>query len=146
MNHSPNPILRHQSRCLALQSLYQWELTHNVLANIEEQAFAHTDLRKIDVDYFRELLHRIPECVDDLDTAFEPFLVERRLAELDPIELTVLRIATYEMLHRIDVPYRVILGEAIKLSRAFGATDGFKFINAVLDPLARQIRTIEIQG
>ena len=84
-----------------------------------------------------------PACVDELDSAYAP-LLDRRLDELDPIERTLLRMGTWELKERIDVPYRVVINEAVALAKKFGATDGHRYINGVLDRLARDLRSVEV--
>lgn len=136
-----NPKARHNARYFALQALYQWQLAAHPAAFIAGQ-FAEAGLVKADVDYFNELVTEIPQHSAELDQLLQPCL-DRKIAELDPIELTILRIATYELTKRLDVPYRVVINEAVELAKLFGASDGHKYVNGVLDRLAHALRTTE---
>lgn len=139
-----NPTARHNARQYALQALYQWQITETPLAELESQFLTHEIRKKTDLDYFKELLHAVVKQYAELDERMTAFLTNRALDELDPIELTCLRIATYELNYRLDVPYRVIINEALELTKKFGSIEGYKFVNGVLDQLAKQLRTVEI--
>ncbi len=130
--------LRTRARRLAMQALYQWDLSGSDLAAIEVQFHAEEDFGKADRDYFHELLHQVPARMDEIDAAYAPGL-DRPVRELDPVERAVLRLATYELMVRIDVPYRVIINEAVNLAKKFGAEQSFKYINGVLDRTARTL-------
>ncbi len=109
-------------------------------------ASLHRDLlitTNVDLDYFKLLLHGIPEHQVALDALMKPYL-GRLLEEIDPVELAVLRLGTFELVHRIDVPYRVVINEALELTKKFGSIDGFQFVNGVLDRVARKTRTTEM--
>jgi N utilization substance protein B len=140
-----NPLAakRHKARHYAMQALYQWHMAGAPLAAIEAEFRSDYDFGKVDGEYFHALLHDIPANVDDIEAAFAPYMVERSLEELDPIERALLRIATYELMERIDVPYKVVINEAVNLAKKFGATDSHKFINGVLDRVAQQLRSVE---
>lgn len=133
---------RKKSRRLALQALYGWSLTQNSIHDIEAHIFETHAGEKFDKEYFRELLHAIPEHHIFLEQLLTPFL-SRKVEELDLIELNVLRIAAFELRDRIEIPYRVVINEALELTKTFGATESFKFVNGVLDKLARDIRKSE---
>lgn len=137
------PASRRQARRLALQALYQWQLAESSLTSIEMEFREDNDMAKVDQDYFCDLLHRVPTQVSRLDELITP-LLDRSMDELTPIELTVLRIGAYELLERADVPYRVIINEGVDLAKTFGATDGHKYVNGILDKLARRVRTDEL--
>lgn len=142
----PNPAhARKRARRLAVQALYQWQLTEASLAEIEKQFLEEQDFRLADVEYFRELLHRVPARLDDVDAALAAHM-ERAVQEVDPVERAVLRVAAYELLDRIEIPYRVVLNEAVALAKTFGAADGHKYVNAVLDQAARRLRTVEVNA
>ena len=100
-------------------------------------------MRKVDVEFFRELLHGIAATVDELDACYGKYL-DRTLDELDPVSRALLRLGTYELLHRIDVPYRVAINEGINLAKAFGPTDAHKYVNSILDKVAAGSRQLEI--
>ena len=140
-----DPALRRKARHYALQALYQWQISRNALSDIEAQFRSEFDFANTDLEYFQALLHEVPKHVGDLERAFEP-LLDRPLKDLTPIELTVLRIGTYELAHRIDVPYKVVINEAVSLAKKFGATDGYKYINGVMDKLAQQLRAVEFSA
>lgn len=140
-----NPLAakRHKARHYAMQALYQWHMAGAPLAHIEAEFRSDYDFDKVDGEYFHALLHDIPANVDAIEAAFAPYMVERSLEELDPIERALLRIATYELMERIDVTYKVVINEAVNLAKKFGATDSHKFINGVLDQVAQQLRSVE---
>lgn len=133
---------RHKARHYAVQALYQWAIGGNALIDIERQFEEDFDFRGTDRDYFHELLHGVPARLGDVEAAFEPYL-DIALEKLGPVERAVLRIATWELLSRPDVPYRVVLSEAVTLTRKFGATESHRFVNAVLDRTAHDLRAAE---
>jgi len=134
-----NPALRRKARQMAMQALYQWELSSASLVGIEREFCEDNDMTKVDVDYFSELLHQVPVMKTELDDLLKP-LLDREMGELTPVELTILRLSGYELLKRHDVPYRVIINEGVELAKTFGATDGHKYVNGILDRLAREVR------
>ncbi|MCF7980950.1 MAG: transcription antitermination factor NusB [Pseudomonadales bacterium] len=138
-----SPAARQKARRLALQALYQWQMADASLSSVEAEFREDNDMKVVDQEYFCELLHRIPAQVSRLDDLITPHL-DRALNELTPIELTILRIGAYELADRKDVPYKVIINEGVNLTKAFGATDGHKYVNGVLDKLARELRSNEI--
>src|SRR5690606_38288965 len=133
----------HMARHYAMQALYQWQLAKAPLNQIEAEFRVDNDFDKVDGAYFHILLHEIPAQVDALNHAIEPCLTDRALNEIGAVELALLYIATFELKNRIEVPYKVAINEAVSLAKKFGATDSFKFINAVLDKLAPQFRAVE---
>lgn len=138
-----NPTARRFARHYALQALYQWQLAEANANEIEAEFVAHQIKKKTDLDFFKELLHEVPKQCSELDEQFAPFL-SRPINEIDPIELTVLRIGTYELKNRLDVPYRVVINESLELTKKFGSIEGFKFVNGVLEKVARQLRSVEM--
>ena len=136
------PAARRKARRFALQALYGWQLTANELADIEAQYLRDNDMRKVDRQYFHDLLHGVPGQLDEIDEALAPAL-DRKLAELTQVEKAVLRIAAFELLARQDIPVRVVINEGIELAKAFGAEDSFKYVNGVLDKVARVHRKVE---
>lgn len=137
-----NRIARHQARFYALQALYAWVLSGNSIHDIEAYFLANHDFKKTDVAYFQELLSGVTSHIDELDQYMLPYL-DRPLEELNPIELCSLRMAIFELVYRKDIPFRVIINEAIELNKKFGSTDGFKYINGILDQVAKKLRTEE---
>lgn len=144
-DHNLLAARRRKARHYAMQALYQWHMAHAAVNVIEAEFRSDYDFSNVDLEYFQALLHGIPASVDDLDGTYEP-LLDRRLNELDPIERTLLRMGTWELKERIDVPYRVVINEAVALARKFGATDGHKYINGVLDRLSRDLRSVEVSA
>ncbi len=126
-----------------MQALYQWQMSQNPLQQIEQQFRSEFDFTQVDLEFFQELLHRVPAQAGELDALFAPYL-DRPVKELTPIELALLRIGTYELAHRIDVPFKVAINEAVSLAKKFGAAESHKYINGVLDNVAKQTRAIEI--
>lgn len=145
---APNPLAakRHKARHYAMQALYQWHMAGSTLTDIEAEFRADYDFGKVDGEYFHTLLHEIPTQTDEIEACFAPYMVERTVDELDPIERALLRIGTFELQQRIDVPYKVVINEAVNLAKKFGAAESHKFVNGVLDQVARQTRSVEINA
>ena len=137
---------RRMARHYAMQALYQWKMAGSTLNTIEAEFRVDNDMSHVDVEYFHEILHGVPEHLSDIEATFEPFLVERSLAELDPVTQALLRMSTYELKFRIDVPYKVVINEAVSLAKKFGAEDSHKFINGVLDKAAAVVRAVEVKA
>jgi len=135
---------RRAARSFALQALYSWQMTGNPINELEAQFRVDNDMAGADVKLFSELLRGVASRKTELDETYEPFL-DRMLDELDPIELTTLRIGTYELVQRIDVPYRVAINESVELAKVFGATDSHRYVNGVLDKVAQRSRMAEIR-
>jgi transcription antitermination protein NusB len=145
MNHAPQGIdlaARSRARRRALQALYAWQLSGSHMNAVIEQFRHEQDMEVADLDYFEDLLHGVAAHVDELDKALKPY-VDREVAQIDPIERAVLRLAAYELKFRPDVPYRVILNEAIEVTKRFGAEHGHSYVNGVLDKLAGELREVE---
>lgn len=138
----PQAAQRTRARRLAMQALYQWDMSGNNLSDIEAQFVEEEGFDKADADYFNELLHKVPARLDEIEKAFSPYL-DRPVGEIDPVERAVLRMASYELMTRLDVPYRVIINEAVNLTKKFGAEQAHKYINGVLDQTARKLRAVE---
>lgn len=134
---------RSKARRLALQALYQWQLAGQDLGDIEAQFLAEQDFAGADAGYFGELLRGVPRRTTELDDAYRAFL-DRGVEELDPIELAILRIGAYELLHHPEIPFRVVINEAVELAKTFGAEQSHRYINGVLDKVARGARAAEI--
>jgi N utilization substance protein B len=134
---------KRRARKLALQALYQWLMSGAELHDIEAQFRVINNMEKVDGDYFCRLLYGVPNHVAELEDKIQPFL-DREIASLNPIEHTVLRIGAFELLFCPELPYKVILDESIVLTKEFGSQDGFRYVNGVLNNLARQVRTVEI--
>ncbi|KAB0546532.1 transcription antitermination factor NusB [Pseudomonas argentinensis] len=141
---SPKVLARREARTLAMQALYSWHIAGQALNEIEAQFRVDNDFSAVDGAYFHEILHGVPRQKTEIDALFAP-LLDRPLEEIDPVELSILRLSTYELRNRIDVPYRVVINEGIELAKVFGATDGHKFVNGVLDKLAPTLRADEVR-
>ncbi|MEY3038344.1 MAG: transcription antitermination factor NusB, partial [Pseudomonadota bacterium] len=128
-----------------LQALYSQELTQNPTNEVEAHFRVDNDMSETDVPLFSELLQGINTQKADLDKAFEIYL-DRRVDELDPIELSILRIGSFELINRIEVPYKVAINESVELAKIFGATDSHRYVNGVLDKLAQKVRMVEIKA
>ena len=126
-----------------MQALYQWELTGQVGAGIEDSFLKDWGLEGVDQEYFKQLVLGILKYTAELDRVLEKCL-DRDLASVDPIERIVLRIGTYELQFRPEIPVRVVLNEAIELARVFGAEEGYRFVNGVLDRCQKLCRGSEL--
>jgi len=133
---------RRKARKLILQALYQWQMTGSDVAEIEDQ-FREAYTGKTDWDYFHEVFSNIPPNVSELDSQMAEYL-DRKIETLDPIEKALLRLGVYELLHRIDVPYKVVINECVDLAKSFGATDSHKYINGILDLVSKNLRPLEV--
>lgn len=140
------PAQRSRARHYAMQALYQWGVSKNPLNVIEAEFHADNDMSKVDTAYFHELLHQVPANLAVIETDFLPFVTDLTLEQIDPITLALLRLGTYELRFRLDVPYKVVINEALRLAKKFGATDSYKFINGVLDRVAPRLRAVEVQA
>lgn len=139
---APKAGERRRARVLAMQALYHRHYSKSPVSDIEAEFMVDNDMTKVDSAYFRDLLRGVHREQADLDKTFEPFL-DRPLDEVDPIELAIVRLGTYELKHRIDVPYRVVINEGIELAKRFGGTEGHRFVNSILDKLSRRLRLAE---
>lgn len=134
---------RRRSRELALQGIYLWRMTGGESAQIEKQICGEKGLGRYDAGFFSQLLNGVLAQHIGLEAAVAPHL-DRELAELSPIEFSVLLLGAYELMQHPEIPYRVIINEAVELAKTFGGTDGHKFVNGVLDKLAAQVRATEM--
>ncbi len=133
---------RRKARRVILQAVYQWIMTQDSPKDIAKQYREETE-GKVDWDYFGEIFVEIPAQVIQLNEFLE-LVIDRQLKALDPLEKALLYLGTYELAYRIDVPYRVVINECVELAKVFGATDGHKYINGVLDKLAKTLRAVEL--
>ena len=134
---------RNLARRCAVQALYQWQITQQNVRDIDAQFVTEHDIKKVDVPYFQELLHQVPAHVTELDAHYATFL-DRPVRELDPVECAILRMSVYELAHRPDIPYRVVINEGVDMAKVFGAEQSHKYINGVLDKVARRLRAAEM--
>lgn len=133
---------RHRARELAVQGVYSWQLSGNTTEQVELNLATSNDIKKVDMAFFQRLLRGAIDNVDTLDKTVKPYL-GRLPEELDPIEKAILRLATFELVHCIDVPYRVVINEAVELAKTFGAQESHKFINGALDKAVKTLRQDE---
>jgi N utilization substance protein B len=136
---------RTQARRNAVQALYQWQLTGQDTADIESQFMSQHDMSDVDVDYFKELIRQVPLRLHELDDHVTPYL-DRSMDEVDPVERAILRMSAYELEFRLDVPYKAIINESVELAKTFGAEHGHKYVNGVVDKVAKKLRKMEIDA
>ncbi len=137
-----DPRKRHYARQYVLQALYQKQMADTPTHDIESEFLRFQITKDCDLEYFKDLLHGIAKQLPLLDEHIKRHL-SRPLAEMDMVELAVLRLATYELLQRPDVPYPVVINEALQLTKKFGSVEGYKFVNGVLDKVAKETRKTE---
>ncbi len=135
---------RSRARHHAVQALYQWQMAGGNLAEIEEQFLSDESVTTFDLEYFKEILHGIPQHLGALDAQLAP-LLSRSIESVDPVERAILRLGAYELTHRPEIPYRVVINECVELAKVFGAEQSHRFINGVLDKLAQGARGGEIK-
>lgn len=145
MDESISLKARKKARTFAMQALYQWSIAGSPLAQIELEFAEQFDMTKVDSSYFHTLLFQIPKKLHEVDDSIKPHL-DREISELNPVELTVLRLGTYELLFRLEIPYKVVIKESVSIAKKFGAVEGYKYVNGVLDNVARTVRKIEISS
>ncbi|QSX30942.1 MULTISPECIES: transcription antitermination factor NusB [Shewanella] len=128
------PSERRKARRLAVQAIYSWQLSGNNVADVEHEFLTEQNIDGVDIAYFRELFAGTATKKAQLDEMLLPQL-DRDFDDVSPVEKAILRLAAYELTFRKDVPYKVVINEAIELAKAFGAEDGHKFVNGILDKL-----------
>ena len=133
---------RRRARRVAMQAVYQWQMTGVDLAPLEEEYRAAGALAKADEPFFRALVRGVLLRAPELDALLAPVL-DRKVEALDRVELALLRLGTFELAHRVDVPYRVVIDEYVELAKGYGAEDSYKYVNGVLDRLAGTLRRPE---
>ncbi|WP_405326970.1 transcription antitermination factor NusB [Ruminobacter sp.] len=143
-----NPGQRHRARHFAMQALYQWEITKELASVIEEQFLEDQPVDdKTDKEYLHQLIVGTITHIDEIDKAYKPYLNSRSIEDLDMVDKSILRLATYELLFQsADVPYRVIINEAILLAKDFAAQDSHKFVNGVLDKVVKNMQLKEVES
>jgi transcription antitermination protein NusB len=130
------------ARKAAVQALYQWQMTGQSLSDIESQFVEEDRLKDAQKNYFYELFQGVSTHLEVIDQTLAEF-VDRPVDTIDPVERAILRLGVYEMLHRLDMPFRVILNESINLAKYFGADGSHKYVNGILDKIAQKKRTVE---
>lgn len=137
--------MRRSARKFAVQAIYSWQMAGQSINELEAMFRVDNDMSQTDIPLFSELLRGVATNSSALDESYAPFL-DRGLDELDPIERAVLRIGSYELIHRIEVPYRVVINESVDLAKVFGATESHKYVNGILDKLSQRVRMVEIRA
>lgn len=141
--NSPAKSLRHRARELAVQGIYEWRLSGKSAAQIEKATRDEKSLGRYDTEFFGQLLRGAIAQQETLSAQIEPHL-DRPMNELSPVEFAVVLLGAYELTQHPEVPYRVVINEAVELAKTFGGSDGHKFVNGVLDKLAAQVRAAEV--
>ncbi len=131
------------ARKCAVQALYQWQMSGNSLARIETYFLEEELLKGAQKTYFTELFHGVPKQLDVIDAALAEF-VDRPVEKIDPVERAILRIGVYELINRLETPYKVIINEGVNLAKFFGADGSHKYVNGILDKVAQKVRAVEI--
>jgi N utilization substance protein B len=138
-----DPAARSRARRRALQAVYAWQLSSSPVERVIEQFRDEQDMEVADLEYFEALVRGVVQHAEELDAVLAKY-IDRGMAQVDPIERAVLRIAGFELAHRLDVPYRVVINEAIETTKRFGAEHGHTYVNGVLDRAAADWRAQEI--
>lgn len=147
ISHKPSfTHARVRARRTAVQACYQWLIGNQPMNEIiDEFMNERGELKKADREYFRDLLLGVDRNADELDGVLDPFL-DRPLLEISPVERAILNLGTYELVYHPELPWRVIMNETVELAKMFGAEESYKYINGVLDKVARAIRAAEISN
>ena len=140
-----DPAARSRARRRALQAVYAWQMSDSPIERVIEQFRNEQDMEIADLAYFEALVRGVHQHRDDLDAGLSQY-IDRTIAQVDPIERAVLRIAAFELKFRPDVPYRVVINEAIETTKRFGADQGHTYVNGVLDRAASDWRSVEVQN
>lgn len=142
-NPNKNRTPRHRAREFALQGLYQWLINHDDAGSIDAHIRNAHGFEKADADHFDVLLHGTIREADQLREEIRP-LIDRSIDQLSPIEHAALLIGVFELKNLIEIPYKVVINEAVELAKSFGGIDGHKYVNGVLDKLAGSLRATEV--
>ena len=143
--NNPAKSQRHRARELAMQGVYEWRLSGKSPRLIEKGTLDEKSLGRYDIEFFGQLLNGAIAQQEALAEQIAPHL-DRAVNELSPVEFSVLLLGAYELIHHPEVPYRVVINEAVELAKTFGGSDGHKFVNGVLDKLAAQVRAVEVKA
>ncbi|MDO5351544.1 MAG: transcription antitermination factor NusB [Succinatimonas sp.] len=133
------PAMRHKARHFALQAVYQWQMTGDNPTEIERQFREDQPIQGADLDYMHDLISGVITNIAQIDETFSPYL-SRPLDDLDEVDKAVLRVGTFELMFRQEIPFRVVINEAIMLAKSFAEKDSHKFVNGVLDKVVRNLR------
>ena len=135
---------RRQARCFAMQALYQWQVNPLPLEELMRNFHEADGFSSCDTEYFKALLTGCVNHLTALDELMSPCL-DRPIDELNPVELATLRVSIFELKYQLDVPYRVVINEALEIVKQFGSDQGHKYVNAILDKLAPKLREAEFK-
>ncbi|WP_144391913.1 transcription antitermination factor NusB [Pleionea sediminis] len=138
------PSQRRKARHYGVQAIYQWQMSGSELADIENQFIETMNTNKVEVPYFLELVRGVLTGLTNFDQEIAKH-IDREVEDIDPVERAILRLAVWELSERQDIPYRVVINEALELAKVFGAEDGHKYVNGVLDKAARNLRPLELR-
>ena len=138
-------LAKTNARKCAVQALYQWQMTGESLSRIEMNFLEEERLKGAQKNYFKEIFYGVPKQLNAIDEALAEF-VDRPVEKIDPVERAVLRIAVYELINRLDTPYKVIINEGVNLAKCFGADGSHKYVNGVLDKVSQKKRAVEIKA
>jgi N utilization substance protein B len=141
-NDGIDPAARSRSRRRALQALYAWQMSDSPINQVIEQFRNEQDMEIADLEYFEALVRGVEKHAPELDAVLVQY-IDRGIEQVDPIERAVLRIAAFELKYRPDVPYRVVINEAIETAKRFGSDHGHTYVNGVLDKAAAELRAAE---
>jgi len=136
---------RSRARSKLVQALYQWQMTGQDVGDIESQFLAEEEMDEVDADFFSTVLHEVPANLKELDGYAAAYL-DRPMSQVDPVERAILRLEVCEFAYHPEVPYRVIINEGVELAKRFGAEQGHKYINSILDKVARDLRKVEVSA
>lgn len=134
--------IRTQTRRVALQALYQWQVNRSEVLDVIKQFSESGRLDAVDVALFQDIVNEVVKQTDALDALYQPYL-DRAVAMIDPIEKNILRMAVQELQDKIEIPYRVVINEAVELAKRFGAEDSHKYVNGILDKVSLDLRVLE---
>ena len=134
---------RTQSRRVAMQAIYQWQMTNEEIPQIIKQFNEDGLLEGLEFDLFKELLTEVSNSAECLDALYADYL-DRSVARIDPVERAIMRMGVYELQSKIEIPYKVIINESVELAKRFGAEESHKYVNGILDKVAKQLRSAEM--
>ena len=140
-----NRKARHLARCAGVQALYQWHITEKSMETVQLEIFADPHIKPFDSAYFTHIVQGVENEVGELDEIISP-LTERPMNEVSPLELSILRLSTYELKNCLETPYRVVINEGIELAKRYGADDSHKYVNGILDKAAQSLRAAELKA
>ena len=144
-NPNKNRTPRHRAREFALQGIYEWLLNSEDSGVIDSHIREAHGFDKADTEHFDSLLHGVIRSVTELRAALAP-LIDRPIDQLSPVEHAALLIGAYELKNHLEIPYKVVINEAVELTKSFGGIDGHKYVNGVLDKLAANFRQVEVNA